>query len=109
MTLLVREPVRDGRHQAGAGGADEHVVADAVELDEDGAGRSAAPAVGTAAPSAAVGEPGETAPVGVVVADGERRGGRGGDGGHHRRDDDRGLRVGGASPVRYEPQGDQEQ
>lgn len=109
----VTEPVRDGGHQPVGGGLSEDVVADAVELDEDRSGRSAAAAVRAparaGATAATVGEARESAAVGVVVADGERGGCRGGHGGHHGGDDDRGLGVGGAAPVRGEPQGDQQQ
>lgn len=109
----VGEPAGDGRHEPVGRGLHQDVVADPVELEEDGAGRSVAAgfrrARGAAAPAAPVGEPGQPAAVGLVVADGEGGGGGGGDGGHHGGDDDRRLRVGIAAPVRDEAQRDQQQ
>lgn len=105
---VAAEELRDGRHQPLGHGCEQHVVADSVELQEDGAGRGRAGWHGSAA---AVGEAVEAAAVGVVVAHGEGTAGGGGYGGHHGGHDDRGL--GGdlaAQPaVRVDAQGDQQQ
>ena len=84
------QPPRDRRHQPLSPGRAQHVVAHAVQLEEDGAGGGGA---GGAASSAAVGEPVEPAPVGVVVAHGQGGAGGGGDGGHHGGDDHGRLRC----------------
>lgn len=102
------EPARDGRHESPADRFLQHVVADAVELEEDDAGgRGSAVAVGPAAPPGR--EPVEPAPVGVVVPDGERAAGGGGDRGHHGGDDHGGLRRGLALSGGVDAQGEQQQ
>lgn len=102
------EPLRDGGHQPLADRFPEHVVADAVELEEDGAGgRGPGPPV--AAPAAPVGEPVEPAPVGVVVTDGEGASGGRGDRGHHGGDDHGGLGRGLALPGGVDAQGYEQQ
>lgn len=102
----VAEPAGDGGHQVLADGVEEDVVADAVELDEDGAGAGRA---GRQGPAAAVGQTVQAAPVRVVVPDGEGGAGGGRHGGHHGGDDDGGLGGGLAVAGGDETQGHDQQ
>ncbi|BFO17068.1 hypothetical protein SHKM778_34560 [Streptomyces sp. KM77-8] len=87
------EPAGDGGHEPLVDGGEQYVVADAVELYEDGAGGGGA---GRGGAASALGEAVEAAAVGVVVAYGEGAAGGGGDGGHHGGDHDCRLRRRGA-------------
>src|SRR5690606_29257665 len=100
------EPAGDGGHQAPVHGVHQDVVADPVELAEDGAGGGRA---GPGGAAAAVGAAVRAAAVGVALPDGEGGAGGGGDGGHHRGDHHGGLRGGGAPLDRVEAQGQPQQ